>query len=252
MQMRAETSATSGADNATHLHWLSRCEASLTRDGYGYLLRTDTAQTIGALSAFDGLPIDTQSGSCRVPASHSLVDLLLRQSGVAAFLIGTVGAGVRAVRAIAFDKTGKSNWFVPWHQDRTIAVQCRDDRADVINWTVKNGNPHCEPPIARLESMMTLRWHLDPVRDSDGPLKVLPTTHRRGRMEQAAIHALAQTSDPVALTAERGDIVAMRPLLVHASSRRTSGGRRRIVHVEFAAGDPPRPLQWAQHSTMTA
>lgn len=225
-------------------------DAGLLRDGYSFLARTESARTINALQAFDRLAINSQSGSCRISVTHELVTLLIGQTGIAEFLADTVGPDARAVRAIAFDKTGESNWFVPWHQDRTIAVQCRDERADVAHWTVKNGNPHCEPPIALLESMMTLRWHLDPVCASDGPLKILPTTHCRGRLQQAAIHALAQTIDPIELTAERGDVVAMRPLLVHASGRRTSGGCRRIVHVEFAAGDPPRPLQWAQHSTM--
>jgi hypothetical protein len=37
----------------------------------------------------------------------------------------------------------------------------------------------------------------------------------------------------------------MRPLLVHASRRRITEGRRRVLHIELAAADPPPPFRWA-------
>lgn len=37
----------------------------------------------------------------------------------------------------------------------------------------------------------------------------------------------------------------MSPLLVHSSRKRVTQGRRRVLHVELAAGDPPPPLGWA-------
>ena len=36
-----------------------------------------------------------------------------------------LGAKVRPVRAILFDKTEATNWALGWHQDRTIAVRKR-------------------------------------------------------------------------------------------------------------------------------
>jgi len=53
----------------------------------------------------------------------------------------------RAVRAVAFDKSPSSNWALPWHQDRVIAVQERHVVDGFVNWTKKDGGWHCEPPL---------------------------------------------------------------------------------------------------------
>jgi hypothetical protein len=37
------------------------------------------------------------------------------------------GRQVKPVRVLTFDKSLDWNWFVPWHQDRTIAVRQRAD-----------------------------------------------------------------------------------------------------------------------------
>ncbi|MBE9558936.1 MAG: phytanoyl-CoA dioxygenase family protein, partial [Proteobacteria bacterium] len=131
---------------------------------------------------FDSLLAGEDGGSRRIPASHDLIELLLRQPKIARLVSGLLGPDARPVRAIAFDKTAGRNWLVPWHQDRTIAVDQRDEAADVRCWTVKNGVDHCEPPVGLLERMVTLRWHLDAVGPEDGCIRVLPGSHRMGRL----------------------------------------------------------------------
>lgn len=106
---------------------------------------------------FDALLVGQGGGSRRIPADHDLIGLLLGQPAIRALVSGLLGPTARPVRAIAFDKTAGRNWLVPWHQDRTIAVDRRDAAADVRCWTVKNGVDHCEPPIRLLERMVTLR-----------------------------------------------------------------------------------------------
>lgn len=44
--------------------------------------------------------------------------------------------------------------------------------------------------------------------------------------------------------AERGDVLAMRPLLLHASSPAASPQHRRVVHIEYAAAELPGDLEW--------
>src|SRR5204863_6821471 len=61
------------------------------------------------------------------------------------------------VRAILFDKTASTNWTLPWHQDRTIAVVERVEVAGYGPWTVKSGLAHVAPPFALLAGMVTLR-----------------------------------------------------------------------------------------------
>lgn len=196
-------------------------------------------------SLFDAEETDAKSGSMRIDPAHSLITALLQNPAVAAVVRAAVGASSKPIRAIAFDKTDNANWFVPWHQDRTIAVQQRDDRAPVNHWTVKAGVPHCEAPVALLSRMLTLRWHLDLVAPADGALRVLPGSHVKGRLTTGCLRDLAARTPAVELAVPAGTVLAMRPLLAHSSRRRTTRGHRRILHVELAAEDPPPPLHWA-------
>lgn len=195
--------------------------------------------------AFDALLARVGGGSRRIPADHDLIGLLLGQTAVRDLVFGLLGPAARPVRAIAFDKTVGRNWLVPWHQDRTIAVDRRDEGADVRCWTVKNGVDHCEPPVELLERMVTLRWHLDAVGRQDGCIRVLPGSHRLGRLEAADIRKLLAEVPAVDVPVPAGSVFVMSPLLVHSSRKRVTEGRRRVLHVELAAGDPPAPLGWA-------
>ena len=44
--------------------------------------------------------------------------------------------------------------------------------------------------------------------------------------------------------AERGAIIAFRPLILHASSPATAPAHRRVIHIDFAAVELPEPLEW--------
>jgi hypothetical protein len=197
------------------------------------------------LEDFDSLLAREGNGSQRIPANHDLITVLLGQPKIAALVSGFIGPAARPVRAIAFDKTAGRNWLVPWHQDRTIAVDRRNERADVRCWTVKNGVDHCEPPVGLLKRMVTLRWHLDAVGPEDGCIRVLPGSHRLGRLAAADICNLLAKIPAVDVPVPAGGVFVMSPLLVHSSRKRVTEGRRRVLHVELAAEDPPTPLHWA-------
>jgi hypothetical protein len=92
------------------------------------------------------------------------------------------GRPARMVRILAFDKTPETNWGVPWHQDRTVAVKRRVDVDGFGPWSVKAGMPHVAPPEALLEAMFSLRLHLDDCGRQNGPLKIAPGSHRLGRL----------------------------------------------------------------------
>jgi hypothetical protein len=195
--------------------------------------------------AFDALLASEGGGSRRIPADHGLIALMPDQPSIRELVSGLLGPATRPVRAIAFDKTAGRNWLVPWHQDRTIAVDRRDGAADVRCWTVKNGVDHCEPPVGLLKRMVTLRWHLDAVGPEDGCIRVLPGSHRLGRLAAADIRDLLAKILAVDVPVPAGGVFVMSPLLVHSSRKRTTQGRRRVLHVELAAADPPAPLRWA-------
>jgi ectoine hydroxylase-related dioxygenase (phytanoyl-CoA dioxygenase family) len=155
-----------------------------------------------------------------------------------------LGAHCFSVRAILFDKTAAANWKVVWHQDLTIAVRARVITPGFGPWTEKAGVTHVQPPIEILERMLAVRVHLDDCGPENGPVRVLPRSHRVGRLSASAIDAWRGGRPSVDCVAERGAILAFRPLILHASSQATVPGHRRVVHLDFAAEELPEPLAW--------
>jgi hypothetical protein len=146
------------------------------------------------------------------------------------------------VRVLFFDKPPDQTWALPWHKDLTIAV--RDNRLPSGRFrtpTRKAGVPHIEAPREVLESMLTMRIHLDEITEENGPLKVIPGSHRSGK-EMVLGEDPAQT-----ILCDRGDVLLMRPLLTHSSGRSHPATRRhrRILHLEFAASpNLPDGYEW--------
>jgi Phytanoyl-CoA dioxygenase (PhyH) len=150
----------------------------------------------------------------------------------------------RAVRAIYFDKSSEANWLVPWHQDLTLAVRQRADTPGFDAWSLKDGVPHVQPPVALLEQMLTVRLHLDDADRTNGALRVLPGSHRHGRLSAEQIRRCRDATSEVLCCTTAGDALLMRPLLLHASSRSTQPTHRRILHLEYASFSLPAGLDW--------
>jgi ectoine hydroxylase-related dioxygenase (phytanoyl-CoA dioxygenase family) len=147
------------------------------------------------------------------------------------------------VRAILFDKNAAANWLVPWHQDLSIAVRERRDVPGFGPWSTKAGVVHVQPPIDVLNRMLTIRLHLDDCPETNGPLKVVPGTHRT-MLTPDELAAVATNGPNVACVVRAGGAVLMRPLLVHASSPASELRHRRVVHIEYAAVSLPGGLCW--------
>lgn len=148
------------------------------------------------------------------------------------------------VRGIYFDKRPETNWLVAWHQDLTLALKKQAEVPGFGPWSVKEDVPHVQPPMKLLEQMLTVRLHLDDTDSSNGALRVLSGTHRLGRLSAEAIQSCRVTHEEVLCEAKAGDVLLMRPLLLHASSRSSSPRRRRVLHIEFAGFPLPAPLEW--------
>ncbi len=117
--------------------------------------------------------------------------------------------------------------------------------------TNKAGVPHVEAPEAVLENMLTARIHLDDVTPENGPLLVIPGSHRTGK---AMCQSDGSTLDGVQpILARAGDVLFMRPLVAHSSGNSHPDTRmhRRIVHVEFAAAMKlPDGFEWHDWRTI--
>jgi ectoine hydroxylase-related dioxygenase (phytanoyl-CoA dioxygenase family) len=155
-----------------------------------------------------------------------------------------LGPDAQPVRAIFFDKTPASNWLVPWHQDLTIAVSSKVETPGFGPWSVKNGIPHVQPPVALLAQMLTVRLHLDDCDASNGALRVLPGSHQGGRLDPDQISAARAAAKEVVCEVAAGDALLMRPLLLHASSKSVTDRRRRVLHIEYCSGRLPEGLAW--------
>ncbi|OYW76516.1 MAG: phytanoyl-CoA dioxygenase [Verrucomicrobia bacterium 12-59-8] len=155
------------------------------------------------------------------------------------------------VRGIYFDKRPETNWLVAWHQDLTLSLKAQVEVPGFGPWSVKDGVPHVQPPVKLLEQMLAVRLHLDDTDADNGALRVLSGTHRLGRLSAEAIQSCRETHDEVLCEAKAGDILLMRPLLLHASSRSSSPRRRRVLHIEFAGFQLPKPLEWHEAPCQT-
>jgi len=145
-----------------------------------------------------------------------------------------LGAEAVPYRATLFDKSADANWLVIWHQDTALPLRRQEDRAGWGPWSVKAGVIYAHAPTAALNRVLALRVHLDDSTSSNGPLRVLPGTHRHGVLSDTDVAALAQRSEPVDCVVGRGGVLGMRPLTVHASSKSRSDAARRVLHIEYA------------------
>jgi hypothetical protein len=151
----------------------------------------------------------------------------------------------RLVRAIYFDKSPANNWFVTWHQDKTVAVSQRFTADGWGPWSLKANAWHVQPPLAVLENMLTVRIHLDPANKNNGCLKVIPGSHRDGLLNVEQIRE--QTRHPCVIYCEvpAGGAFIMRPLLVHASEKISTPCSRRVLHFEYSGHSLPAGIAWS-------
>lgn len=155
-----------------------------------------------------------------------------------------LGEAARPVRAVLFDKTATTNWSLGWHQDRTVVVRARQDTPGYGPWSIKAGLQHVEPPFAVLEAMVTLRLHLDPVDAENAPLLIAPGSHRLGRIPETEIRKTVEACGVAACLAAAGDIWLYATPVLHASDAAVAPSRRRVLQVDYSAGDLPGGLEW--------
>ena len=154
-----------------------------------------------------------------------------------------LGPAAKPVKAILFDKTAGVNWSLRWHQDNVISVQQRRDVAGFTGWSEKVGVPHVRPPVEILEQMLAARVHLDDCPPENGALKIIPNSHAHGRLSPEEVQAWRNKGE-IICAAGKGQILFMRPLLLHSSGRATRPMHRRVLHIEYAGCDLPGGLEW--------
>ena len=146
-----------------------------------------------------------------------------------------LGSGAQPFRATLFEKSRQANWLVVWHQDTSLPLVRRVEAPGWGRWLVKDGVVYAHAPADVLSNVLALRIHLDDSTEQNGPLRVLPGTHTLGVLTDDAIHRLASKIVPVDCLVSLGGVLAMRPLVVHASSKCASNLPRRVLHIEYSS-----------------
>lgn len=160
---------------------------------------------------------------------------------------GLLQADAVAVQCTLFRKDAECNWKVPYHQDLSIPVAARIAHPDLSGWSVKEDGQYVQPPIALLDALLAVRLHLDACGADEGALRVVPGSHRLGRWPAHRIAEIDKRDREVVCAADAGDLLLMRPLLLHASSKAGRPNGRRVLHFLFAPPDPGCGLSW-RHS----
>lgn len=175
-----------------------------------------------------------------------LLELLLNES--LQKLLQEVAPGYFFIKSIYFDKPPQSNWFVSWHQDKTIFVKEKIETVGFKNWTKKDGEFGVQPPAEYLGNIITVRIHLDDTDKTNGALKIIPHSHSESSVRSAGV--AFSDSDAVICPVKAGGVMLMKPLLFHSSSRSTSDAQRRVIHLELCNLELPEGLEWSQKSVI--
>lgn len=158
------------------------------------------------------------------------------------FLSEVLGPQFGLMRGLFFDKPPGKSWALPWHQDRAIAVKQNRLPGSIFGKpTTKSGVPHVESPLWLSQQIVLIRIHLDAMVAENGPLQVMPGSHRA--------ETESSQHQGVTLFAQPGDVLAMSPLLYHRSGESAPGCtlHRRILHLEFT-GCPVLPDGYEWHT----
>jgi ectoine hydroxylase-related dioxygenase (phytanoyl-CoA dioxygenase family) len=235
-----------------------RLAESLANDGFAILQHAFNEQQLEewkhAIEPVDWAAHKNTSG--RMHGARNLLALPAIQRLVSArqmseLVEAALGKPGIPVRGILFNKVAAANWSVAWHQDRMIAVQERHEVPDFGPWSLKEGVWHVEPPPDVLERMLTLRVHLDDCFAENGPLRIIPGSHRNGKLGPSEIGDRCENGRIVTCTVARGGVVFMRPLILHSSSKAIQPSIRRVVHLEFASEPLQNGLEWCSFASPT-
>jgi hypothetical protein len=149
-----------------------------------------------------------------------------------------------AVQCTLFDESPTKNWLVALHQDLSIPVRSRVDDPQCSGWSEKEGQVYVQPPVSVLEQLVAVRVHLDDCSAESGALRVVPGSHREGRIARDRAEALRVERGETVVPVLRGGVLVMRPLILHASSKATSLVARRVLHFVFGPRRLPLGLKW--------
>jgi ectoine hydroxylase-related dioxygenase (phytanoyl-CoA dioxygenase family) len=82
------------------------------------------------------------------------------------------------------------------------------------------------------------------VPEESGGLRVVPKSHSQGRLSRERAEELRRQNGETVVPVTLGGALAMRTLILHASSKATKVVQRRVLHFVFGPRSLPLGLEW--------
>ncbi len=188
--------------------------------------------------------IDSKHGIRSANKKFKSIEKLANSEKVINLASSILGSKPEIVRVIYFDKTPDKNWLVSWHQDKTIALNKKTEIEGWGVWSIKDNTHHVQPTLDVLNKMVTFRLHLDDADKNNGCLKVIPQSHHLGILSHSELTNVVNTKNAYLCEVEAGDLVIMKPHIIHSSSKSINPKHRRVVHIEYSNYVLPSNLRW--------
>jgi hypothetical protein len=218
---------------------------AVERDGFAVVngaLSPELTETVSsAISSSQGEAFALRNLFQRAPAARELLMAPVLREAVGAVL----GTEAFCVRALFLDRPPRANWRVRFGQDSSISVKERFEVTGFGPWSMKGGVQHVMAPPGTLSSMLSVRVHLDAGGEGGRAARVVPGSHLYGRLPEDSIDQFTRY-EVTCCSVEKGGILALRPLLLHASGEGANRGSMRVVQLDFAARNLPAPLEWRE------
>jgi hypothetical protein len=188
----------------------------------------------GIIQTLENLPNKHSRAGARHLMSVPLIAELANDERLLAIARRELSVDAIPYRATLFAKTGKANWLVVWHQDTALPLRFRHQEKGWASWSMKEGVWYAHAPAEILSRVVALRLHLDSSTSENGSLRVVPSSHLLGLLNDDEIKEVVNSNGFVECHAEKGSALVMRPLLIHASSKAKTNAPRRVLHIEYA------------------
>jgi ectoine hydroxylase-related dioxygenase (phytanoyl-CoA dioxygenase family) len=207
----------------------------MTEPGYSIIEKVFSDRECEALvSALATTGVERGRAGARHLMAHPLVNATAYDPRLLEIAKQWLGNRAIPYRATLFEKSGLANWLVVWHQDTALPLSSVNDSPEWGPWSRKETLIYAHAPTWALSRTIALRVHLDASTPENGPLRVIPGSHANGVLTDEGVFAMARDQTPVDCLVPRGGVLAMRPLLIHSSSKLKADLPRRVLHIEYA------------------
>jgi len=185
---------------------------------------------------------DVRDPGARVKIASPLHNLIIRSK--LTDKVKSLWPDMKPVRLVTFDKSPNTNWGLPWHQDRVIALNRKHEVDGFSNWSKKAEIWHCEPPVKLLEKMLFVRLHLDETTIENGAMEIALKSHLSGLVPGTLTKEVVNSCDTEVTNASPGDVLVLAMLTLHRSLPSATVSRRRVLRIDYCAEELPSPLSW--------